>query len=162
MFTIGDKIVHPMHGAGVIDSIVERKINGLTREYFVLKLPTNGMVIMVPTNNCDEIGMRGIVDEKKAEEIISLISTIDVDMTQNWNKRYRENILRIKSGDLEEVAKVVKGLMIRDQEHGLSTGERKMLHSAKQILISELVLAKDCSYEEIEDEINTAVSVVNV
>jgi CarD family transcriptional regulator len=151
-----------MHGAGVIDSIVERKINGLTREYFVLKLPTNGMVIMVPTNNCDEIGMRGIVDEKKAEEIISLISTIDVDMTQNWNKRYRENILRIKSGDLEEVAKVVKGLMIRDQEHGLSTGERKMLHSAKQILISELVLAKDCSYEEIEDEINTAVSVVNV
>jgi CarD family transcriptional regulator len=162
LFTIGDKIVHPMHGAGVIDSIVERKINGLTREYFVLKLPTNGMVIMVPTNNCDEIGMRGIVDEKKAEEIISLISTIDVDMTQNWNKRYRENILRIKSGDLEEVAKVVKGLMIRDQEHGLSTGERKMLHSAKQILISELVLAKDCSYEEIEDEINTAVSVVNV
>jgi CarD family transcriptional regulator len=106
--------------------------------------------------------MRGIVDEKKAEEIISLISTIDVDMTQNWNKRYRENILRIKSGDLEEVAKVVKGLMIRDQEHGLSTGERKMLRSAKQILISELVLAKDCSYEEIEDEINTAVSVVNV
>lgn len=162
MFSVGDKIVHPMHGAGVIDSIVEKKINGTTREYYVLKLPVNDMVIMVPTNNCAEIGVRDIIDEKRADEVLNAFSTVDVDMNQNWNKRYRENVSRIKSGVLDEVVKVVKGLILRDQEHGLSTGERKMLHSAKQILISELVLAKDSSYQEIEHEINITVSAVNV
>ncbi len=162
LFSVGDKIVHPMHGAGVIDSIVEKKINGTTRDYYVLKLPVNDMVIMVPTTNCEEIGVRDIIDEKRADEVLNAFGTVDVDMNQNWNKRYRENVSRIKSGEMDEVVKVVKGLILRDREHGLSTGERKMLHSAKQILISELVLAKDSSYQEIEHEINMTVSAVIV
>ena len=115
MYQIGDKVVHPMHGAGVIDSIVRKKVAGTVQDYYLLKLSA---------------------------------------MTQNWNRRYRENMLRIKSGDLLEVAKVVKSLMLRETQKGLSTGERKMLHSAKQILISELVLAQSMPYEAVEERVN--------
>lgn len=161
MFNIGDKIVHPMHGAGVVDGIVEEKVNGTTRQYYVLNLPVGGMVIKVPTATSQDIGMRGIIDDKRADEVLASIATAEVDMTSNWNKRYRENVLRIKSGDLDEVVKVVKGLMLRELQHGLSTGERKMLHNAKQILISELVLAKNCSYEDVENKINSVFASVS-
>lgn len=156
MFQIGDKIVHPMHGAGVVDAIIQKKLNGVAREYYILKLPVGGMLVMIPTENSDEIGVRHIVDKERADEVIAAIPSIEVDMTPNWNRRYRENMVRLKSGNLIEVARVVKGLMMRDSERGLSTGERKMLHSAKQILISELVLSQSSSYEEVEARINGA------
>lgn len=158
MFSIGDKIVHPMHGAGVVDNIVSQKVDGVTRQYYVIKMPLGGMLVMIPTNNCEEIGVRPVINSERAEEIIESMSGIEIDMTQNWNRRYRENMLRIKSGDLTEVAKVVKGLMSRERQRGLSTGERKMLHSAKQILISEIVLAQSASYEDVEKRINTAMA----
>ena len=158
MFQIGDKVVHPMHGAGIVDSIVQKKVNGVMREYYVLKLPVRAMVVMVPTENCEEIGVRPIVDREQADRVLAAIPDIQVEMTQNWNRRYRENMERIKSGDLFEVARVVKGLMLRDVQKGLSTGERKMLHSAKQILISEIVLSESASYEEVESRINRAVA----
>ena len=155
-FRIGDRIAHPMHGAGIIDSIETKKINGVEREYYVLKLPVGDMLVMIPVDNCKEIGVRPIVNPDEAESIIKSIPDIEINMTQNWNKRYRENMLKIKSGDLMEVAAVVKGLMIRDTDRGLSTGERKMLHSAKQILISEIVLSQSSNYEDIENRLNTA------
>lgn len=155
MFRVGDMIAHPMHGAGVIDSIEEKKINGCTRNYYILKMPAGGMVVMIPTDSSEAIGVRPIVDFAVAESLMNSISQIDADMTPNWNRRYRENMQRLKSGDLLEVARVVKGLMTRDVEKGLSTGERKMLHSAKQILISEIVLSQKTSYEEVELRINT-------
>lgn len=158
MFCVGDRIAHPMHGAGVIDSIVQRKVGGADKDYYVLKLPVGDMLVMIPVDSTDTIGVRPIIKADEAEKIIKAIEKIDVNMTQNWNKRYRENMLKIKSGDLLEVASVIKGLMLRDTDRGLSTGERKMLHSAKQILISEIVLAKSVSYEEVEQRINTAVS----
>lgn len=156
-FRVGDRIAHPMHGAGVIDSIVTKRINGQDRDYYVLKLPTGGMQVMVPVETSDVIGVRPIVNPEQAENILGAIPGIRVEMTSNWNKRYRENMLRIKSGDLMEVASVVKGLMQRDRERGgLSTGERKMLHSAKQILISEIVLSESSSYEEVEARLDRA------
>ena len=158
MFQVGDKIVHPMHGAGVIDSIVTKKVNGVVRDYYILKLPVGGMLVMIPTSNSEEIGVRPVVDKDEADRLIASMPDIEVDMTQNWNRRYRENMMRIKSGDLLEVAKVVKGLMLRDVDRGLSTGERKMLHSAKEILISELVLSQNTSYEDVEARINTALA----
>lgn len=158
MFQVGDKIVHPMHGAGVIDSIVQKKVNGVLREYYILKLPLNGMLVMIPTHNSEEIGVRPIVVGEEADRVIAAIPGMDVEMDSNWNRRYRENMLRLKSGDLLEVARVVKGLVRRDGERGLSTGERKMLHSAKQILISEIVLSQDASYEDVEARINTALA----
>jgi len=158
MFQIGDMIAHPMHGAGVIDSIEERKMNGSTRQYYILKMPTGGMVVMIPTESTEQIGVRPIVDSKKADALMESIAVIDAEMTSNWNRRYRENMERIKSGDLTEVVRVVKGLMARDVEKGLSTGERKMLHSAKQIFISEIVLSKSISYEEVESRINASLA----
>jgi len=156
MFQIGDMIAHPMHGAGVIDKIEERNMNGSIRKYYILKMPTGGMVVMIPTESTEQIGVRPIVDSSQADKLMEAISQIDAEMTANWNRRYRENMERIKSGDLLEVARVVKGLMTRDVEKGLSTGERKMLHSAKQIFISEIVLSKKLTYEEVESQLNAS------
>lgn len=158
MFQIGDKVVHPMHGAGIVDSIVQKKVNGVMRDYYVLKLPVRAMMVMVPTENCEEIGVRPIVDREQADRVLAAMPDIQVEMTQNWNRRYRENMERLKSGDLFEVARVVKGLMLRDVDRGLSTGERKMLHSAKQILISEIVMCQSSSYEDVEARINSALA----
>ena len=158
MFQIGDKVVHPMHGAGVIDSIVQRRVTGQVQEYYQLKLSVGNMVVMVPTDNTGEVGMRPVVSGAKAEELMSEMEGIEVDMTSNWNRRYRENLVRLKSGDLLEVARVVKGLRRRESQRGLSNGERKMLHTAKQILISELVLAQSLPYETVESSIDTVLS----
>lgn len=156
MFRVGDKIVHPMHGAGVIDSIVTKKVSGETREYYIMKLPVGGMLVMIPTASSEEIGVRTIASQEESTRLLEAIPGIEVDMISNWNQRYRENMTRLKSGDLLEVARVIKGLLFREKEKGLSIGERKMLHCAKQILISELVLAQDCSYDEMEILINDA------
>lgn len=158
MFAIGDYIAHPMHGAGVIDGIVSKKINGIERDYYVLRLPAGDMRVMVPVQGCEDIGVRPIVESSRAQAVLEAFAAIQVSMTQNWNKRYRENMLKIKSGDLVEVATVVKGLMCRDREKGLSSGERKMLHSAKQILISELVISLKSSYDQIENYLNAAMA----
>ncbi len=157
-FQIGDQIAHPMHGAGVIAGIEKRIMDGIERDYFVLQLPSGGMQVMIPVSSCESVGVRPIVNAKEADRILDLIPQIQIEMTSNWNKRYRDNMQKIKSGDLIEVASVIKGLMLRENERGLSTGERKMLHSAKQILISELVLSKKCSYEEIEERLSAAVN----
>lgn len=158
MFQIGDKVVHPMHGAGIVDSIVQKKVDGVMRDYYIMKLPSRSMVVMIPTENCEEIGVRPVVDREQADRVLAAIPSIQVEMTANWNHRYRENMERMKSGDLLEVARVIKGLTVRDTKRGLSTGERKMLHSARQILISELVLSKSLSYEAMEEALDHALA----
>ena len=158
MYQIGDKVVHPMHGAGVIDSIVQRKVAGKLENYYLLKLSVGSMTVMIPTGNTKEIGVRPIVSSEEAKNLIRALENIEVDMTQTWNRRYRENMERLKSGNLLEVARVVKGLLLREGQRGLSNGERKMLRTAKQILISELVLAQSLPYETVEDNIDTVLS----
>ena len=106
-FRVGDRIAHPMHGAGVIDSVVTRKINGKERDYYVLKLPVGDMLVMIPVDTSAAIGVRPIVGADEAEKILGSIPGLEIEMTQNWNKRYRENMLKIKSGNLLEVAAVV-------------------------------------------------------
>ena len=150
MYNIGDKIVYPMHGAGVIESIEEKEILGNKQKYYIMKMPIGDMKVMIPMASVEEIGIRQVIDQKQAEGVIQIFQCDKTDMSSNWNKRYRENMVKIKSGNIFEVANVVKNLMCRDKEKGLSTGERKMLNSAKQILISELVLAKDMQQEEVE------------
>ncbi|MBR6259290.1 MAG: CarD family transcriptional regulator [Oscillospiraceae bacterium] len=154
MFKVGDKIAHPMHGAGIIENIEEKKVNGTVRSYYVLRIPVGNMLVMIPVDSCEAIGVRPILKKNEAEGILSQIPGIQPEMTQNWNRCYRENMLRIKSGDLLEVARVIKGLVERDHEKGLSTGERKMLRSAKQILISEMVLSFESSYEDVENRLD--------
>lgn len=158
MFQPGDKIVHPMHGAGVVDAIVSKKVNGVVRDYYVFKMPVGGMVVMIPTATSDAIGVRAVVQSQEADRVIAAIPGIEVHPVQGWNQRYRENMTRLKSGDLLEVAAVVKSLTRRDEARGLSTGERKMLHTARQILLSELVMAQSVNYDEMERRVNSALS----
>lgn len=151
MFKIGDKVVYPMHGAGVIEGIEEREILGEKTKYFIMKMPIGDMKVMVPVNNVEEVGVREIIEKEDLEKIISILEGSMSSMPQNWNRRYRINMDKIKSGDIFEIAAVVRNLLILDREKGLSTGEKKMLGSAKQMLLSEMVLVSDKSVEEIEE-----------
>jgi CarD family transcriptional regulator len=156
MFQIGDKVVHPMHGAGVIESITREKIGGKMMEFYVFRMPISGLTLKIPTENTAAVGMRAVKSADEIEAVIARIPQLGVDMTANWNHRYRENMDRLKSGDLNEVSAVIKALMHRDSERGLSNGERKMLHIAKQILVSEIVLAEGVEYHAAECRVNAA------
>ena len=158
MYRVGDRIAHPLHGAGVIERIESKKMSGTIREYYIVKMPVGDMIVMIPKETSDTIGVRPIIESHEADSIIDAISGLEVNMTQNWSRRYRENMIKIKSGDLLEVAAVIKGLVSREVDKGLSTGERKMLHSAKQILISEIVLSQRVSYEEVEARLGAALA----
>lgn len=157
MFGVGDKIVHPMHGAGVVEEIVEQKIDGVVRGYYRLKLPTGSMLVMIPVDTCEALGVRAIHSGDEMERLLGSIPKLEVHMDSNWNHRYRDNMVRLRSGDLLEVAKVVKGLTGQDRRRRLSTGERKMLHTARQILVSEVGLAQCISYQEAECRVDQAV-----
>ena len=156
MFSVGDLVVHPMHGAGIIDGIVREKITGVAQDYYVFKMPMGGLLLKIPVSNSEAIGIRSIITQPEAEALLNAIPDMAVENTANWNKRYRENMARLKSGDLYEVARVVKALMHRDHPRGLSTGERKMLHNARQILISEIVMAEQGEYKELEARVDRA------
>ncbi len=162
MFSIGDLVVHPMHGAGVIHDIVKEKVAGITKEYYVFQMPVGGLVLKIPTANSQVIGIRSIVSRREVEELLDAIPTLTVESNSNWNKRYQENLTLLKSGDLYQVARVVKGLMQRDSMRGLSTGERKMLHNAKQIMISEIVLVENEEYQAVESRLDRAMMEVPV
>jgi len=151
MFDIGDKIVYPMHGAGTIVSIEEKEILGEKRRYYTMKMPIGDMKVMIPVDCVEEIGVRGIITDSDMEEVLEILSGEKSQMSQNWNKRYRNNMDKIKSGDICEVAGVVRNLSLMDREKGLSTGERKMLNNAKQILLSEIALVKNMNKEEAEN-----------
>ena len=113
-------------------------------------------VLKIPTANSQVIGIRGIISQAEAEELLNALPDLTVEANANWNKRYQENLMRLKSGDLYQVARVIKSLMQRDSLRGLSTGERKMLHNAKQIMISEIVMAEKVAYREVETRIDHA------
>jgi CarD family transcriptional regulator len=143
MFNIGDKVVYPMHGAGVIESIEEKEISGERLRYYIIKLPMGEMKAMVPLNKVNEVGLRQVIDECEILRVFEVLKSESTNMPMNWNHRYRANLEKIKSGSIFEVAEVVRNLATRDRQKGLSTGEKKMLENARRILLSELVLAKD-------------------
>lgn len=151
MFEIGDKIVYPMHGAGTIENIELKEILGEKRRYFIMKMPIGEMKVMIPIDNMQEVGVREIISKEEMEEVITILKGDRGKMPQNWNRRFRLNMDKIKSGDIYEIAAVVRNLMLLDKEKGLSTGERKMLNDAKQMLISEMVLVCELTLEETED-----------
>lgn len=157
MFNIGDKIVYPMHGAGIIVAIEEKEILGKKRKYYIMKMPMGDMKVMVPIDSVEDIGIREVINDQEIEQVLAVLGDHKTKMPQNWNRRYRANMDKIKSGDIYEIASVVRNLIIRDREKGLSTGERKMLNNAKQMLVSEIVLAKDIEQMEAEDLIENIV-----
>ncbi len=154
MFEKGDKVVYPNHGAGTIVDIEVKEILGEEKKYYIMELPIGEMRVMIPVHKVDEIGIRDVIDEEEAENVFHLLKGEKSKMSQNWNRRYRANMEKLKTGDIYEVVEVVRNLTIRDMEKGLSTGEKKMLSNARKILISELVLAKDMSEESVVEKID--------
>lgn len=151
MFNIGDKVVYPMHGAGIIENIEEREIHGVQYKYYVLRIPIGSMKVFIPLNKAKEIGVRNIVDRGELQEVFTVLQGETNVLSPNWNRRYRANLEKLKSGDIYEVAEVVRDLTLRDKEKGLSSGEKRMLENARQILISEIVLAKDIDESKADE-----------
>lgn len=158
MFKIGDKVVYPMHGAGIIEGIEEKEILGDVKTFYVLKLPTKGMKVMLPVDNAQSLGVRNIVQSDDVSKVMTLLGQQKGVMPDNWNRRYRSNLEKVKTGDIFEVAQVVRNLEILDREKGLSTGERKMLNNTKQILVSELILANNMKEDEVFSLVNTTIT----
>lgn len=153
MFQVGDKVVYPMHGAGVIEAIEEKEVLGSTQQYYIMRLPIGEMKVMIPIDSVN-VGLREVISQAEVQSVFEILRAQKSKMSTNWNHRYRANLEKIKSGNIYEVAEVVRNLAQRDREKGLSTGERKMLENARQILLSELVLAQDIAEDEASSLLN--------
>ncbi len=154
MFDVGDKVVYPRHGAGTIVAIEEREVLGEKKKYYIMQLPVGNMRVMIPLDREKEIGLRSVISIVETEKVLRILRGEGTSMAKNWNRRYRANMEKIKTGDIYVISEVVRNLTLRDLEKGLSTGEKKMLNNARQILISELVLAQDSSEEEVTSTID--------
>ncbi|MGI6200441.1 MAG: CarD family transcriptional regulator [Christensenellales bacterium] len=157
MYHVGDRVAYPMHGAGVIEAIERREILGKTAAYYVLHFTLTGMKVMIPVDSPMDNGLRAVIGLEQLEQLWAYLAQAPDPEDGNWNRRYRNNLERIKTGDLFEVADVVRTLMRRDRDKGLSTGERKMLLSARQILLSEIMLVTGELPEQVDDQLERTV-----
>ncbi len=155
MYKIGDHIVYPMYGAGIITDIVEKDFLGEMRTYYSVSLPYCRMEASVPVDNAEKLGVRPIIDSARICEVVEVLKAGTEAMNPNWNKRYRENTERMQTGDILEVAAVVRNLVRTDREKPLSTGEKKLLSTAKQILESELIYSGEFTMEEADEMVET-------
>ena len=155
MFNVGDYIVYPMYGAGIITEIVEKDFLGEMRTYYNVSLPYCRMEASVPVDNTEKLGVRSIIDPGRIEEVIAELRKDTEPMNPNWNKRYRENTERMQTGNILEVAAVVRNLVRTDRLKPLSTGEKKLLSTAKQILESELVYSGGYTMEEADEMVES-------
>jgi CarD family transcriptional regulator len=155
-FDVGDKVVYPHHGAAVIERRETRTAFGEEKEYFFLRLSYGDMTAMVPVDNTEEVGLREVIDADEVTEVFDLLAKKDARMPTNWSRRFKNHAEKLKSGDVYEVAEVVRNLSQRDAEKGLSAGEKRMLAKAREILISELIFALDVPAEEAEAKLDEA------
>lgn len=157
MYQIGEKILYPMHGAGIIKKIEKREILGSVKDYYILHVPCGDMKVMIPVDNCDAIGVRPIVSEEEIQAAIEILKQDSTKMTGNWNKRYRENMEKIKTGNIGLVAEIVRNLTRIDRENRLSAGEKKMLTNVRKILQSEIMLVCDVDETQARRMIEEAI-----
>ena len=157
MYKIGDKIVYPMHGAGTIEKIESREILGEMKEYYILNISCGGMSLMLPVDNCEKIGVRSIVSSEELSAAIGVLGEESTKMADNWNKRQRENMDKLKSGRIDVTAEIVRNLTRIDRDRRLSAGEKKMLNNARRILISEIMLVKGISGDEALELIESSI-----
>lgn len=157
MFKIGDKILYPMHGAGIIERIDQIEALGEMQDYYVLKLAVGNLDVMVPISSSEEVGIRHIVSEEFLKEVYGVLSGESSKMPKNWNRRYRENMDLLKTGDILNTAQVVRNLLRVDRVKKLSTGEKKMLKNARQILESEIVLVEGKTPNEVSNKVESKI-----
>ena len=154
MFKIGDMAVYPTHGVGIIESIESKEISGDKQTFYVLRVLGNGMTIMVPTDNADSVGLRQIISQKQVPKVYKILKKKDIEIdAQTWNRRYREYVEKIKTGSIFEVAGVLRDLFLLRLDKDLSFGERRMLDTARNLLIKELSIAKNSSEDVVNKEI---------
>ncbi|MBQ6607309.1 MAG: CarD family transcriptional regulator [Firmicutes bacterium] len=161
MFSVGEKIVYPVHGAGVVESIENREILGEVRSYYVLRITSGDLQVLVPVDTAEKVGMRLVSDAERLQQARNVLSGPASPWEENWNRRYRLNMDKIKSGDICELAEVVRNLTLRDNAKGLSAGEKKMLDNARRILLSEIVLADGITTEEASARLNSLFDVAS-
>ncbi len=155
MFKIGDMAVYPAHGVGVIEKIESHEISGCQQDFYVMRILDNDMLIMIPTNNVGNVGLRDIIGQAEVIELYSILEERDVVLdSQTWNRRYREYMEKIKSGSVFEVAEVYRDLLILKLEKDLSFGERKMLDTARGLLVKEISLAKEIEEAQVEEDLD--------
>lgn len=147
---IGDKIVYPMHGAGEIDHLEECEVLGEKKSYYILKLPFGNVKVMIPLDNLENIGLRNIIAKEKIDDLKRILQDTPEQILGSWNKRFQANLSRMKSGNIDDVAAVVRNLIIQNRKRKISSGEARLLDQAKQILISELTYAFEKNAEEVE------------
>ena len=161
MFKVGDMAVYPAHGVGVIERIENRKISGCQEDFFVMRILENNMIIMIPSSNAANVGLRQIINQREVSKVYSILNKkdISVDESQTWNRRYRDYMDKIKSGSVFEVAEVYRDLSTIQQDKELSFGERKMLDTARSLLVKEISLAKNMNEEDVEKDIQSNIFV---
>ena len=157
MFEIGDKIVYPNHGAGTIDSVEKKEFLGEKKDYYILKMPIGSMDISIPISNINKMNIREVISKEEGDEIIKILDQEPTEMPSNWNVRYRENQEVIKTGDIFEIARMVRNLSALDNEKGLSTTEKKLLNRARRIMASELVMAGSLDKDEAEKMLDESI-----
>lgn len=157
MFKIGDKIVYPMHGAGIIDAIETKDFLGQKKEYFILKMPIGNMDISIPTSNIGDMNIREVISKEEGRKVLDILDQEPTKMSNNWNVRYRKNQEVLKGGDIFEIAEMVRNLVVLDKEKGLSTTEKKLLNRSRRILASELVMAGSLKKEQAEEMIDESI-----
>jgi CarD family transcriptional regulator len=148
LFQVGDKVVYPHHGAGTVVKKETREVLGQKREYLTIQILHNDMTVNVPCENADKVGLRRVIDEDMVEKVLKALTGSGTVMPKNWNRRFKHNRDKMKTGDIFELAEVVRNLSLRDHEKGLSTGEKQMFVKAKKILASELMYAKEMDEDE--------------
>jgi CarD family transcriptional regulator len=148
LYKVGDKVVYPHHGAGTVVKKETREVLGEKREYLTIKILHNDMTVQVPTANVEKVGLRKVIDEKQVQVVLKTLTGGSTEMPKNWNRRFKHNRDKMKTGDIIELAEVVRNLSLRDHEKGLSTGEKQMFVKAKKILASELMYAKNMDEDE--------------
>ena len=152
-FEIGDSVVYPHHGAGKVLRKEQKEVMGESREYLTIKILHNDMTVMVPTENAALAGLRRVIDEETVKKVMAVLQDECSEMPKNWNRRFKHNRDKIKTGDIYELAEVVRNLAIRESEKGLSTGEKQMFTRAKKILASELMYALAMNEEQVEEHL---------
>ena len=148
MYKVGDKVVYPHHGAGTVVKKETRTVLGEKREYLTIKILHNDMTVNVPSDNAERVGLRKVIDEQMVSKVLKALTGSGTNMPKNWNRRFKHNRDKMKTGDIFELAEVVRNLSLRDHEKGLSTGEKQMFVKAKKILASELMYAKAMDEDE--------------
>jgi CarD family transcriptional regulator len=151
LYQVGDKVVYPHHGAGTVVKREVREVLGEQREYLTIQILHNDMTVQVPADNAEKVGLRTVIDEDQVTQVLKYLTNGGTEMPKNWNRRFKHNRDKMKTGDIFELAEVVRNLALRDHEKGLSTGEKQMFVKAKKILASELMYAKDMSEEECSE-----------